>query len=293
MEPSSKHGLSSDIRERIAGIGRLAAMPRIVWQVMDAVRDEHSTAADLERIIESDAALAAKVVSLANSAYYGLRQKVTSIRRAIVVIGYREMEFLALSVGLAEVFDLSRVPRGFDGEGLWIHGLAVSRVARELAEAEFNLDPEGIFLAGLLHDLGKLVLATHLQDELSKIIRLVEKGVAYYEAEENLALPHTAIGHALAENWNLPALHTAVILNHHDPQPHDRYYATTCLVALADDLVKRSGYGLVDESRQLEQETLLRATNVTQRTLNAAVKSTQEQLPLLVDDWRRMLKSAS
>lgn len=287
-EPSS-----SDLRRRIFQIQRLAALPSIIWRLMDALSDERSTAGTLERIIESDPALTSKVLSLANSAYYGLPQKITTISRAVVVIGFQELEFLALGAGLADFFDPKSMPRGYEGENLWIHSLAVSSMARDLAEAAGYHSPGEIMAAGLLHDLGKLVLAAHLQKELDLIMAKVSQGLAFYRAEEELDLRHSQIGYWLSTRWGLPPLHTTVIRDHHSPDSTDPYYVPTCLVALADYLTKRLGFGLVQESRALDLGEVLRATRLNQDKVKGVAGQNREKIPRILEHWTSMLNRAN
>ncbi|MEW6263119.1 MAG: HDOD domain-containing protein [Thermodesulfobacteriota bacterium] len=281
--------LAPDIKNHLSRIGRLAAMPQVVWQLMDALADDTTRAASLEKIIESDMALASKVLSLANSAFYGLHRQVTSINRAVVIIGFKELGFLSLGSGLADFFDLKKVPAGFDGQGLWLHCLAVSWTARELAERAFHLNAGEVMVAGLLHDLGKLVLAAHLPDQLARIMEQTRQGVPYHEAETRVGLPHTLLGHCLAENWGLPAVHATVIRNHHAPPADGPHQAAVNLVALADGLVKMMEFGLVQEARAIDKNQALAGSNLSEIGYNAVNKSARDRLPALRETWLAML----
>lgn len=280
--------IPDDLQTRIVEIGSLSTLPQVAWQLIGALRDEKTSAADLQGIIEKDAALAAKVLSLANSALFGLRNKITTIERAVVVIGFRELEFLSLGAGLADAFDLSKTPKGFDGQGLWLHSLAVSWTARELAEAAFHLDPGGVMLAGLLHDLGKLILASKFNEELTAILELSETGRPYYEAEEGLNLVHTEIGYLLAKAWSLPEICNVVIQNHHRPETKGPQQPAVCIAALADAIVKDLEIGLVQESREFDREKAAKSANLDDRRLNSVVKIAEERLPALQESWLRM-----
>ena len=282
---------SADLRRRIFKIKRLAAMPQIVWQLMDALGDERTSAGRLGKIIENDVALASKVLSLANSAYYSLSRKVTTIDRAVVVIGFDELNLLAIGAGLAEVFDVKKAPAGFDGLDLWTHCLAVSWMARELAVVVREPVPAEVMVAGLMHDLGKLVLATQLPDELARLLELTGKGTPYFKAEGQLGLRHPVIGYWLAKRWDLPEVHSTTIRDHHAPRPSDPYYRTSCIVFLADRMVKALGYGLVQESPPAEELPALEETRLNQDQLLEAARKARGQLPSLIDQWRQMVTS--
>lgn len=279
----------NQLRIRVFQIERLAAMPQVVWRLMDALGDERTDALRLERIIESDPAIVSKILSLANSAYYGLPQKITTVRRAVVIIGFQELQVLALGAGLAEVFDLRKVPLGFDGEALWLHCLAVSWAARELAEAARYPIPGEIMVAGLLHDLGKLILVTHLADEFSQVLRLAGQDTPYFQAEEQLGLNHTIIGYWLAARWGLPEIHSSAIRDHHHPQDTGPYCISTCLVALADQLVKELGLGLVQEAPPLDFSTALQAANLSPDRFQAVAESVKEKVPSMLETWKQTL----
>ncbi|MBU2549546.1 MAG: HDOD domain-containing protein [Proteobacteria bacterium] len=289
-EPET-YGLSEDVRARIDAIDRLAAMPQLIWRILDTINDEKSTAADLQRIMESDMALASKVLSLANSAYYGLRQKVTTIQRAIVIIGYRELEFLVLGAGLADLFDLKRLPPRFDGKGLWLHSLAAAWTAREMADASFHVDPGGMMVAGLLHDLGKLILAVHMPEETAEIMKRVASGTPYFKAESQLGLRHAAVGYRLAWNWQLPRLQVEAIRDHHSPDPGGVHPEAAWLVALADDLVKRLGVGLNLAAPALDMGRALNATRLSNRAYTTIAKDAEKRLPEMVGLWLQMLEN--
>lgn len=280
---------TAEIRNRVFQIKRLATMPQVIWQLMDTLADDRSSASTVEKVIESDPALASKVLSLANSAYYSPRQEVVTIERAVVIIGYEELYLLAVGATLAEVFNIRSVPAEFDGEGLWLHCLAVSWLARELAVAACYPAPMEIMVAGLLHDLGKLVLATYLKKELNKIINLVKNGVPYYLAEEQFGLGHTSVGYWLARHWSLPESHTDIIRDHHTPRPDGPHFTGTCLVLLADQLVKALGIGLIHKARPVYLSAALEATNLTKARLRTEVKRFKREIPALTDRWKQIL----
>jgi HD-like signal output (HDOD) protein len=278
------------VRERIFRIKRLAGMPHVVWRLMEALSDEDVGISELARIIESDQALTSKVLSLANSAYYGFSQQITTVERAAVLIGFQELQMLALGAGLSDVFDVSKVPPGFDGEGLWLHCFAVSWLARELALVSDYPAPGEAMIAGLLHDLGKLVLATHLSEEFAKLLQLEAQGVPYPEAEARLKLYHTNVGYWLAKRWELPALYQEAIRYHHAPSPQLPYYQTTYLVYLANRVAKSLGYGLVQSSKDQAAVAYSNAINLPEHKLRSVIKKAQGEIPPNLEKMRGWLK---
>ncbi|MBI4774069.1 MAG: HDOD domain-containing protein [Deltaproteobacteria bacterium] len=291
-EALSKKDLNSLLDERrrhVLQIERLEAMPHVVWQLLEALGSSHTTAAKLESIIEHDVALASKLLSLANSAYYGFQQRITTIRHAVVLIGYRELQFLALGSGLAGVFDFRKTPRGFNAEALWVHCMAVAWAASFIAEATRQVAPGEAMIAGLLHDVGKLVLATCLKEDLAALLDLEEGGMPYYLAEEELGLEHTRIGYWLAKRWSLPEVHTMVIQGHHRPQVKNPYVKAVCIVALADRLVKALRLGMIHDSRPWNVSMALKALNLSERTFREIATHVGRMLPSMQHLWLQLL----
>jgi putative nucleotidyltransferase with HDIG domain len=281
---------SVDIRRRIFRIESLAAMPQVVWRILEAIGDERSSAATMEGLLESDPALAAKVLKLANSVYYSLVEPATTIRRAVMVIGFQELEVLVVSAGLSEIFGPKLAEPGSTAEALWRHCLAVSHISRDLAERINYPSPSELMLAGLLHDLGKLVLLTHFSEEYDKIEALTEQGVSYGQAEAQLGLQHTLLGYWLAIRWQLPGVHASAIRDHHAPREDDPYYPSTCLVFLANRLAKTLKLGLVQESRDASPQGALKTLGLTREDLKDAAKHAPGQVEAMVSQFKHMLK---
>ena len=172
---------SPDIRRRIFQIQKLAAMPEVVWRLFTALSDEEISAEKLARIIESDPAMTSKVLSLANSAFYGLSRKIANIRRAVVIIGLRELKILAIGTGLSETFPPHKTVSKDGVRELWRHCLAVSWLTEDLARTSGLPATNDLMVAGLLHDLGKLLLISHMEEECLQLQALMDQGVPYYQ----------------------------------------------------------------------------------------------------------------
>ncbi|MEW5721919.1 MAG: HDOD domain-containing protein [Thermodesulfobacteriota bacterium] len=288
----SDNGFNTPVRElrgRIFRIERLSALPQSVWRLLEAIGDRNTDAARLEAIISDDPSLASKVLSLANSAYYSRAQKVTTIRRAIVVIGLDELQLLVVGSGLADLFDVTQAPPDFDGPGLWSHCVAVSWMARELAQTAQYPEPAEVMLAGLLHDLGKLVLITHLKEEFYQVLGLVRQGMPYYEAEETLGLRHTEIGDMLAASWRIPEVQRAAIRFHHAPRTSDPYLTSTSIVCLADVLVKAVGLGVVHQARAINVSVAMDELKLTRDRLRDLAVQAKGSIPPMLEAWRQVM----
>lgn len=283
--------IDPQVASRIKEIGRLSTLPQVTWELMRLLSDETTTPDDLQKVVEQDPALSAKVISLGNSAYYGLRTPATTISRAIVIIGFRELEFLALGLGLADTFDLRNVPYGYDGEQLWLHSLSVSWTAREVAVASRLVDPGEAMLAGLLHNLGHIMLVTHFTVQLQKLMNYVEEGHSFLTAETDLGLWHESIGYLLAKNWGIPQYLQDVILYHHRPELANSSRNTVEVVSLALKLVAMTSFDLEYENPANDDSVsyLDILPQISQEDKNKILEKGKNTLPLMAPTWLQMM----
>jgi putative nucleotidyltransferase with HDIG domain len=204
--------------------GELAALPHVVLRLIQMTNDPTVTAGDLEKVILTDQAVAARVLALANSAYFGLPRKVFFVREAVVFLGFKTVRNLAMTVNAINMFlgmsDALSVARG----QLWHHSLDVALTSRKVAEYlhksdRADMNAEEAFTAGLLHDIGKMVLDIAMPERYLAAVKLVnERGVRFADIEDKLfPFTHAAVGAALAETWNLPNILCDALRYHHDP----------------------------------------------------------------------------
>ncbi len=282
--------IDPQVSSRIREIGRLSTLPQVTWELMRLLGDENTTPDDLQKVVEQDPALSAKVISLGNSAYYGLRTPATTISRAIVIIGFKELEFLALGLGLADTFDLRKVPHGFDGEGLWLHSLSVSWTAREVAAATRLVDPGEAMLAGLLHNIGQIMLVTHFTVQLQRLMSYVGPKRSFLEAEAELGLWHEAIGYLLSKSWGMPEYLQNTILYHHRPELTTGNKSTVEVVNLAVQLVSLTDFGLEHETRPPSSSTYLDVIpSMSKEEKDKILEKIKITLPIMAPTWLQMM----
>lgn len=220
----------------------------VAMQLLVSLADEDLSIEQLTQQISLDQGIVAKVLRLANSPFYGLPRRVTLISEAVAIIGWRSVRNLALAAGLARSFDVSRCP-GFDLRAYWRHSLACALCAEALARAK-GQDGGLAFGCGLLHDLGRVALASAVPEDYAQALRRQsDEGARLFEAEHAcLGLDHADVGGALARQWLLaPALVDSVAL-HHQP-PEDGSAPLADLVHVADCVAHGLGLeGSADES---------------------------------------------
>lgn len=227
------------LRQRVEKLGQLPTLPHVVQKIVSMIDRPETSAEDLGRLIEKDQVLSAKVLRLANSPFYGFPARIASVSHAVVVLGLNVVKGLTLG---ATVFDMMK-DAGMDD--LWRHSLGVAMVAHILAVRAGHKNPEEVFVAGLLHDLGKVVLYTKLP-ELGAAVkcRSEERDLPAVEAElEVLGLTHAEIAGWLAESWHLPTVLKEPMMFHHRPALAQQARSQTAMVHVADLLVKAMGCG--------------------------------------------------
>lgn len=221
----------------VQGILYVPTLPTVLSRVLSLIEEEGSSAIDLERIIEHDQALSSKVLSVANSAYYGFRQQIDNVRRAVVALGFDEVRSICLGAGLLGFLQKNTFRDPELADQLWLHSLAVAEGTRIVAVHTNSTEVERAFTAGLLHDLGKVVLAAFFPDDMADLLDLkYQEGIAYHDAETALGMEHWEIGKQLARHWELPVALEEAMGFHHNPQPGQTFFELTAAVHIANGL---------------------------------------------------------
>jgi len=236
---ASRH--RTDLQDLIADIDELPSIPETLIEILRLIDDPTSGARDLARVVRTDAPLAAKIVRLANSPYYGGRARVGDIGRCIALIGYRTMRNVAICLTVATNLISAVAAAGgrLDYRALWYHSVATGAIAKHLARFAPEQDPEDLFTAGLLHDLGKFVIEVHAPARYDRVVYgRAKTGAPLVELERaELGFAHTDVGAAFAEAWRFPGYLVRCAREHHDEiAPTSREDRTVALVALADYL---------------------------------------------------------
>jgi len=213
----------------------LPALPQAALQALGALRDDKASAERCAELIGHDQALAARALRLANSAFYGVPGRVGSLRDAVQLLGRRPLASLLTLASVAQQFDARHCPT-LSFAGFWRHAIATALAARAIARA-LSFDEDQAFTVGLLHDIGRLALATHFPDQTAVAlarVRELDRGQA--EAERQLlGTDHQAVGAQVATRWSFPPEVVQALAEHHAPQPVSGGVASLAdIVHLAD-----------------------------------------------------------
>jgi putative nucleotidyltransferase with HDIG domain len=225
-----------DYKSFIAAVRNLPTPSAVLLRIESVVQDQNATASDVADAIGLDPAISSKILRLANSAYLGIPRTITSHQNAVVLLGNKKIHSLVLASELLNTFKAESC-LSFSLEKFWIHSvttaLIAESIARQLRKYE-TVDVNDIFICGLLHDIGKLVTAQLLPDNMDKTFESSLRTKTPYWKNEDPQLVHTATGEKLAEHWSFPSILRAVIRNHHEPEKDDQFPLECSIVHISD-----------------------------------------------------------
>ncbi|MEW5722997.1 MAG: HDOD domain-containing protein [Thermodesulfobacteriota bacterium] len=232
-------------RSLVARMKDLPSIPSSVARITRILENPESSAKDVSEALGSDQSLASKVLKVVNSAYYGFPRRVDTLEHAVTVLGFRPIQELVLVTSIFAEVARKGEPLALDRKRFWRHAVGTALASKVVARLTGIMKGETVFLAGLLHDIGKVFLDAYLHDEYLRVIELCQREeLLILEAENRLlGVDHTAFGYWLAEEWNLPRNLTAVVVHHHHPPRDTDHYILACLVHLGDILARALEFG--------------------------------------------------
>jgi HD-like signal output (HDOD) protein len=234
------------ILEKITNVSTIPTLPAVLEKINTLLKNPQTSAEEIGKAITTDQALASKVLKLVNSAFYGFPGRISTITHAVVILGFSTIKNIVLT---ASIFDAFKKKKGefvsFDMEKFWLHSISCGATAQTLAKYTGNKNKEECFIAGLIHDIGKIVICQYLPQEFKILLEYInKKNGLFYDCERELFdATHQEIGGIIAENWNLPPNLQYSVKYHHMPSQDENYYMSTAIVHLADILVRALDIG--------------------------------------------------
>jgi HD-like signal output (HDOD) protein len=230
------------ITESVIG---LPTLPTVISKMIELVDNPKTSAASLARLISTDQSLTARILKLANSAYYGFSREISTVNMAIVVMGFNAVKDMGLSLSVFDVFKESNSVREFDISRFWEHSIGCGVASRLLAHRYHHRIAGEAFVAGLLHDIGKVILDQYAHKDFQDILsRVFERQESLDYAEMAVVgAGHGEIGGWLAEKWRLPIIIAETLKLHHAPWEAVKDPVLVALVCIADHLCHRTGVG--------------------------------------------------
>jgi HD-like signal output (HDOD) protein len=266
----------------IDSISHIATLPEITFKIIEMVENPRSTAQDLCKLISSDPALAARILKVVNSSFYGMSGQIASINHAVVLLGLNVVKNIVIAASLTKLFHGGRGSPYFSGKDLWTHSIAVGVFSRLMVTRLRNALPEEALLAGLIHDIGIVVELQEFHKALFEIAqRATRESVRHIDLETQIiGVDHQALGAGLTARWRFPHCFQYVTGYHHNPMalgPECR--ALTMVIHVADHICVREGLGycLTCKEEPLDPGVLAEL-NLRMETLNEWAKALPEAL---------------
>ncbi|MEW6220754.1 MAG: HDOD domain-containing protein [Thermodesulfobacteriota bacterium] len=235
----------SQIEAILKRVDSIPPFPRVARRIMEMLDNPDVTVPELAKVVEFDQAITANVLRMCNSAYVGLARKVSSLEEALVLLGQDTLREIIVAGSCARFFQASTGGYDLDEGELWQHSVACGIMAKVLIAEIPGVDGNAAYTAALLHDIGKTVLSSFVQQEFRAImIRVLRDKVSFVSAElEVLGINHAELGGVILERWKLPHEVVEAVRRHHDldvlaGEP------LSALVALANALVVSMGIGV-------------------------------------------------
>jgi putative nucleotidyltransferase with HDIG domain len=231
---------------RSSGRIDLPSIPAALARVIQITNDEDATAEQVAGVIMLDQSLATKVLRIANSAYYGRMKSAETITEAVVTLGFGPVRNLAASASVLDALFPKQMFPGFGWHEMWAHSVTcalATQAIRARTSRRAGGKSEAAFVAGLLHDVGKLIIARALPQKFTQIVDACrERGYDMAHAEKSiLSTDHAEIGGELTREWDFPTKLQAAIAYHHDPSGADEHEELAAAVRAANMLAKRIG----------------------------------------------------
>jgi len=226
-----------DIKQIMCRVRSFPGMPATAAKLLPLLESMDTSAAEIEEVLRYDPGLTANILKLTNSAYFGIPTQISSMRQAIVLLGWKRLIQLVMTMCMSPLMK-QPIP-GYDlpEGGLWRHSIAVSVASDTLVKALGITEADEVFTAALLHDVGKLVLGEFVREDLGKIEAMVAKGISFEVAEYIvLGTDHAAIGASILENWSFPAGLVQAVHWHHDPNSSETHSLMSDIVHTADGI---------------------------------------------------------
>ncbi len=230
--------------KKLSGIKNLPSIPKVVFEVTRLLNEPATATRKLSEVISKDQALTAKILSVANSPLYGIKRNVSSLEFAVQILGFSDIRNIVTALSLASSIQISG-NQYFDPYEFWLHSMVVGTAAKGISQDlgfDFGSD---VFIAGILHDVGILVIYKFFNNEFVEIVeRSSSENRPILEVEYDvLGLSHQEIGRFLAEKWSLPLTLCDSLSYHHKPGTSEENIFFVSILHLVDYMTQKLGIG--------------------------------------------------
>ncbi|MBT0663915.1 HDOD domain-containing protein [Geobacter pelophilus] len=276
--------MNKELEQAIMAAGDLPTIPVVAMKVMQLLESENATADELAKIVASDPAVAARVLKISNSSFYGCQRQIQSLSMAIVILGFTTLKSLVVAASVKQVYK----PFGLTEQMLWEHSFGAGLAARIIASKTRLANEEEAFLAGLFHDIGKTIMNSLDRDKFQLVMqKCYNDGIPFDAAEKSIyPFSHDEVGAYVIKKWNFPDALFTTIMQHHKleftPADDDYLIKLTAVVNLADQFCRKLGIGTRDP-----EETLLPAQSKAAELANLSEVQIAELLDTFSEAYEK------
>jgi putative nucleotidyltransferase with HDIG domain len=273
--------MDSAIIRKLITIKQLPTLPVMMTRILKCVENANSSASDVGDIVSNDPSISSKILRFANSAFYGRSSQVDTIQEAIVIIGFNTVKQLALATSMFESFSGVKSQRTFDRLEFWKHSMGTAMATSMLFGKASKSETDRIYTAGLLHDIGKLVMDIYFhKDYIAAVEKAACESLFISQAERYVfKSDHGEIGAWLAERWHFPDSLKVPMQFHHNVDEADiDHKRTTMMIHVADFVSRSAEVGLCNSQKPpVLEEELLSLVNLKSSDILKAIKKMKKK----------------
>ncbi len=274
-------GTAKHLNSIIMNTRDLPAMPQVASKVLELSSDPNTSAAQLQQVISDDQAMTARILKIANSAMYSCSRKIKTLTEAIVMLGFNSIRSLVVTNAARNLYNTKNSRTGLKERLLWEHSIGCAFACRYLVQDRHPALTEEAFLAGLMHDIGKLVLNIKVPETFDEIVQIVynENGDFASSEKELLGFNHAQVGAMLINKWKLSPVLEEVIQNHHNPEALSVENPLLLYLDLGNSLCRRLGIGFIDDpDLDIAATPANQMLGLPQETFDRTIAALQETL---------------
>jgi putative nucleotidyltransferase with HDIG domain len=287
-----------DLKEIIENTSDLPELPTVLMEVNRLIRKPTITVNEISNLIVKDPALTSRILRMANSSYYGLSYKVATLSKAISVLGFNIIQNLGITVTIFKMFNKCN-PALLNIKGLWHHSLGCAIASKFILKKKSRVLQEKAFLSGILHDIGKVIIAENFPEETNKTLTKLREDEFSTQSElekDFIGYTHSDFGAFIAEKWQFPPELSIAIRFHHNPQifldnisGDDDHKDTLCLllaVHAGNQLAKLLNLGKSSDNKvDIIEDLTWEYLNIDSDNIEEVLMDIRDAFDEVLDDW--------
>ena len=269
--------MNRELEQLIMNANDLPTIPVVAMKVLQLIENESTTSEDLAKVVSSDPAVAARVLKISNSTFFGCKRQINTLSHAIMMLGYNTLKSLVMAASVKQVYKTY----GLTEKMLWEHSFGAGLAARIIAGTTQLANDEEAFLGGLFHDIGKTIMNNIDSNQFQMVMqRCYNEDISFQDAEQQFyPYSHADVGGLVIQKWNFPDMLMKAVLEHHRfnfVEDEDPYQITiTCIVGLANLFCHKIGLGQrePEPELQLHESAPARMLNLSEEQLDSMLVS--------------------